>query len=54
MVRQELKEIEKEQSFEELALLRSIAMNRIKKERDLAEVSRCGPGMDTGFSNGGG
>ena len=37
-VRQELREIESEQSFEELAVLRSVAMNRIKKERDLAEV----------------
>ena len=37
-VRQQLKEIEKEQSFEELAVLRTIVMNRIKKERKLAEV----------------
>lgn len=37
-VGQELREIEKEQSFEELAVLRSVVMNRIKKKRDLAEV----------------
>jgi hypothetical protein len=35
---QELKVIEKEQSFEELAVLRHVVMSRIKKERDLAEV----------------
>ena len=38
-VRQELREIEKEQSFEELAVLRMLVMNCIRKERDLAEVS---------------
>ncbi len=34
-----LKEIEREQSFKELVVLRTIAMNHIKKERDLAEVT---------------
>lgn len=37
-VRQELRKIEKEQSFEELAVLRMLVMNCIRKERDLAEV----------------
>lgn len=37
-VRLKLKEIEREQSFEELAVLRMLVMNRIRKERDLVEV----------------
>ncbi len=38
-VREELKSIEKEQSFDELTVLRTLVMNCIKKERDLAQVS---------------
>ena len=40
-VGEKLKEIEKELSFEELAVLRTLVMNRIKKERDLVEVCMC-------------
>ena len=35
-----MQEIEKEQSFDELAVLRNIVMGRVKRERDLAEVGR--------------
>lgn len=38
-VRRQLKEIESELSFQELVILRNLVMNRIKKKRDLAEVS---------------
>ena len=37
-VRQVLKEVEEEQSYEEVVLLRRLVMTRIKKKRDLAEV----------------
>ena len=37
-VHQQLGTVEKEQNFEELTVLRKIAMARVKKERDLAEV----------------
>ena len=37
-MRRELEEIEREQSFEELAVLRNVVMGRVKRERDLAEV----------------
>ena len=35
---QMLKEIEREQSYEELKVLRKVVMRRIKMERSLAEV----------------
>ena len=38
-VRENLREIERDMNYEELAVLRTIVMNRIKKKRDLAEVS---------------
>ena len=34
----ELREIEKEQSFEELAALRKVAMDQVKKQRGPTEV----------------
>ncbi len=37
-VREHLQLIEKEQSFEELAVLRKVAMATVKRERDLEEV----------------
>lgn len=44
-VRQRLGEVEKEQSYEELTVLRTIVMSRIKKERALAEVSASAKGL---------
>ena len=38
-VHQKLRDIEAEQSFQELAVLRRVAMARVKKERDLVQVS---------------
>ena len=37
-VREVLKEREEEMSYEELAILRRVAMQRVEKERALAEV----------------
>ena len=37
-VRLQLDEIEREQSFEELSVLRKVAMARVKRQRDLVEV----------------
>ena len=37
-VQRKLKEIEYELKYEELAVLRKLAMDRVKRERDLAEV----------------
>lgn len=38
-VKEELEAIEKDQSFEELAVLRRVVMARVKRQRDLVEVS---------------
>ena len=38
-IQQKLKEIEYELRYEELAVLRKLAMDRVKKQRDLAEVN---------------
>lgn len=37
-VQSKLKEIERELKYEELVVLRKVAMDRVKKQRDLAEV----------------
>ena len=37
-VMEQLRVIEREQSFEELAILRRVAMATVKRERDLEEV----------------
>ena len=39
-----LKEVEREQSYEELLVLRKISMRKVEKERSLAEVREAGKG----------
>lgn len=38
-LKEEVEAIERDQSFEELAVLRRVVMARVKKQQDLVEVS---------------
>ena len=38
-LKEELEAIERDQSFEELAVLRRVVMARVKRQQDLVEVS---------------
>lgn len=38
-IKEELEAIEKDQRFEELAVLRRVVMARVKRQQDLVEVS---------------